>query len=145
MKGFKKEIPLPCDSDGYTLFQCPHCNEYFKLNNNELIKEDIIDLFCPICGLSSKSSKFLSDEVKKHAQEIAVNYAKTILNESFKKMERGSKGMFKVTNTLKIEPEKQLYDHNHELDIVRFKCCDKTAKVLLVDKETGYCPYCGVD
>ncbi len=140
-----KKVSFPSDEDGYRLFQCPYCNNYFKLNNNELINEDIIDLFCPICGLCGELSNFITDEVVQHVRDIGINYLKETLNESLKKIERNSKGMFKVTKTLKTEPERQLYDFENGLDIMYFECCDKTAKILLVDKDTAYCPYCGVN
>lgn len=139
------KISLPCDSDGYTLFQCPYCNNYFKLNNNELIEEEINDLFCPICGLSSSLEKFITDDVKQYAQDIAFNYAIEMLNKRLKKLERSSKGMLKLTKPLKTKPEKRLYDREEGFEIVHFECCNKSAKIFLLDKETAYCPYCGVN
>jgi transcription elongation factor Elf1 len=138
-------IKIPCDNDGYVTFQCPFCNEVFKLSADEVQADDVINLFCPICGLMSEPNSFLSDKVIKHVQDIAMNYFKNLLNDSFKKMERNSKGFFKVTNKLKIEQEKLLYETENELQQVTFECCEKSAKIRLLNKELGaYCPYCGV-
>ena len=69
----EKKIGLPCDNDGYTLFQCPHCKDYFKLCNEELEEVDITELFCPICGLSSEFDNFFSEELRKHAEALIMN------------------------------------------------------------------------
>lgn len=145
MSEYIEKINLPCDDDGYTLFKCPHCKEKFRLNNNDLIEEDITELFCPICGLSSNLNNFFTNEVINYAKGVASNMAIDIMNKELKKLERNSKGFIKVSKPIKRVPLPILHDNDDELVVVNFDCCDKTAKLLLIDKHVAYCPYCGVN
>lgn len=145
MSDEKLSISIPTDNDGFVTFQCPFCGEIFKLQAEEIQADDVINIFCPICGLMSEPSNFVTDNVIQHAQDVAMNYVKDLLNDNFKKMEHDSKGYFKITNKLKTEQEKLLYETESELQQVTFECCNKNAKIRLIDKELGaYCPYCGV-
>ena len=145
MTNYSEQINLPYDNDGYTMFQCPHCREYFRLNNNELEEENINELFCPICGLSSSVDNFTTDKIINHAKLVAENMAIDVINKSMKDMARKSKGVFKVTNTLKKKPVPKIYENDDEMIIKHFRCCTKSAKILLIDEDIAYCPYCGVN
>lgn len=140
---------IPTDNDGCITFQCPFCNTYFKLDAGEVQEDDVIELFCPSCGLSSEPNKFLNEDIIERALIMAKNHMADMLNSSMKKMERqfkGSKGVtFKAGKKIKHEHEKTLYEVENELQSYEFKCCDKSGKIREIDKEVGpYCPYCGV-
>jgi redox-regulated HSP33 family molecular chaperone len=38
------EISIPADEDGYVTFQCPYCNQRFKLNASEIQDSDGVDI-----------------------------------------------------------------------------------------------------
>lgn len=40
------QISIPADEDGFVSFECPHCEQRFKLRADEFEESDIINLFC---------------------------------------------------------------------------------------------------
>ena len=52
------KINIPTDSEGYYSLECPHCKERFKALAGDIDAEDILELFCPSCGLVGNSSSF---------------------------------------------------------------------------------------
>lgn len=145
MSDEKISISIPLDEDGFLELQCPFCNEVFRLDNDEVQSDDVLGIFCPNCGLTGELNDFYTDDVIESAQIAAMNLAKEMLNESFKKMEKKSGGFFKVKEKLKTEPEKIIFLKNKDVEPMFFTCCEKSAKVSFNLKENGaYCPYCGV-
>lgn len=57
------QINIPSDIDNHITFQCPFCNERFKLNTIEYRKSHLEEIFCSYCGLIGFKNKFLNDEV----------------------------------------------------------------------------------
>lgn len=53
------QVSIPADEDGYVSFECPHCEQRFKLRADEFEESDIINLFCPICGLVHELDHFI--------------------------------------------------------------------------------------
>lgn len=68
------EISMPTDSDGFILLQCPLCGEYFKLTPDDIRADDVLQIWCPNCGLISDN--FLPEEVK----ELALRKIKNEVN-----------------------------------------------------------------
>lgn len=142
------QITIPSDNDGFITLQCPFCDDRFKLTVEEFQREDIIEIFCPYCGLRHQHSEFLRDEVIEQAQIIAGNYAKSLLNQWMKDLERSTaRNKFvkiKAGKLPKIEAEKILFEQE-ELEITTLVCCQVTVKTRPLNKVIGvYCPCCGV-
>jgi len=115
------EISIPADEDGYVKFQCPYCNQRFKLNGSEIEDSDVVDLYCPICGLVNEVECFYSDEVIEMAMNTAENEAMNMIYDMFKGLERKTRSNknFKVTAGKKLNVHiKELYENIDELIIV---------------------------
>lgn len=142
------EFSIPSDSDGYVTFGCPYCANTFKLHAGECQEDDIIEIFCPYCGLVDEPSAFLNDEIVQLAMDKVENVLVDILNSFSKNLERSFKGnsMIKVKTT-KIDKkvEKEVFEVDSEEVIVEMPCCNRHLKVKFSAKESGvFCPYCGV-
>jgi hypothetical protein len=114
----------------------------------EVQNETVIDLYCPVCGLSHERAKFISHDALAAAERVAVNLARQAINDMMKEFERSLRGSkhikFKRGRPLQAEPEKVLIEDSN-FELVRTRCCHKHAKVRLLDKILGvYCPYCGL-
>ena len=55
------EISIPCDDEGYVLLRCSHCGELFKITASDAKDDEVLDIYCPACGLTSES--YLTDDV----------------------------------------------------------------------------------
>ncbi len=146
MSEMKREISIPTDNDGFVLFKCPLCGEYFKLIPEDVSADDVINIWCPSCGL--KSDNYLSDEVLELALIIGENILLDNINNEMKKIERQFKGgtsSFKAGHRLKKKTENPLIPYIDQLEIQKYSCCSKQAKIKPIMKFYGsYCPYCGV-
>ncbi|MDO4649432.1 MAG: TFIIB-type zinc ribbon-containing protein [Eubacteriales bacterium] len=139
-------IPIPTDDDGYILLQCSYCGEFFKLTGDDIESDQILNVYCPSCGLISEN--YMTDEVVNLAMTKAQNYAMDLIYDAFKEMERSTR-----KGPLQIKAGKRP-DHEHEspirsgieaLEITEFPCCKRTAKIKSLLKFTGCrCPFCGV-
>lgn len=139
------EFSIPLDEDGFVELQCPFCKEVFRLNAEDVESDDVIGIFCPSCGLTGEINNFLTDDVLESAQIAAMNMARAYLNDSLKKLERESKGLLKVTEKLKPEPNNLLTIKKVDVDLMMFDCCGRSAKISpLANQCKAYCPYCGV-
>jgi hypothetical protein len=141
-------ITIPSDDDGFITLQCPFCSDRFKLTVEDFEREDIIDLFCPYCGLQHEPSRFLTDEVLEQAQIVAMNYVKSIINDFSKDLERRFKGKkyisFKAGKPLETEKERILFERE-ELETTKLECCQLTVKTRPLSQAIGiYCPCCGI-
>lgn len=144
------EIPIsiPTDSEGYYTLECPFCKDSFKLSAADYEPEETIELFCPYCGLVNDKSNFISQKVIDHALDLANNYAKDLLNDSFKKMKRNMRGssMKMDFKPLKKDKPRDIIENDNELEELHLSCCNKFIKVnSTFDFDTVYCPYCGVN
>ncbi len=82
------EISIPADNDGFVLLQCSHCGEFFKLSVSDCEDDNILNVYCPSCGLISDS--YITEDVKELALAIAENYAMDELYDAFKNLERST-------------------------------------------------------
>jgi uncharacterized Zn-finger protein len=62
------KITVPSDNDGFITLQCPFCDDRFKLTVEDFQREDILEIFCPYCGLRHQHNHFLRDEVIEQAK-----------------------------------------------------------------------------
>lgn len=140
------EISIPSDDDGYILLQCEQCGEYFKITADDTQDDNLLEVYCPSCGLVSES--YLTDDVIKLAQAMAQNYAMDMIYDAFKDMERKTKKgavHFKAGKKPKHEDEHPIKSGIEALEIAGFRCCNRSAKIKPLLKMTGcYCPFCGV-
>lgn len=138
---------IPIDDEGFITFECPYCSNQFKLNSEEFQDSNIIDLYCPFCGLINQIGDFYTKEVVEKAEEIAMNYAIDELNKMFKGIERNTRSskFFKIkAKPIKKEFGKELYENIDTLEITKLICCNRNIKISLLDIYIGfYCPYCG--
>lgn len=146
MNNINLQISIPADNDGFVLLKCPLCGEFFKLKADEIEAEDVINIWCPCCGLISDS--YITEEVITLALNKAKNIVNDLIFDEFKKLENHTKGnlfSFKAGNKPKRESENQLVVGIEALEIRKYKCCKKEAKIKPLVKICGsYCPYCGV-
>lgn len=141
-----REIAIPADNDGFVLLQCNLCGEFFKLNPSEMQGDEVINIWCPVCGLISES--YLTQEVIELALKIATNIADDLvfdfLNETSCRMKGGLVSL-KVGKKPKKQIESPIVSGIEALEIQKYKCCKKQAKIKPLVKIFGtYCPYCGV-
>lgn len=142
------EINTHGDSDDFMTFQCPYCNNTFKLDAGECQEDDVIELFCPYCGLVDEPNSFLNDEIIQLAMDKAENYMIDLINDFSKDIERIFKGNSCVkvkTDKICNKAEKEVFEVDTEDVEVKLGCCERHVKVKLSAKESGIiCPYCGV-
>jgi uncharacterized Zn-finger protein len=140
-------ISIPSDDDGFISRQCPHCGYQFKMTIMDIENEEILELFCPYCGLPSDVSETHPDEVIEQAYIMATNYAYSKIDDIFKGLENKSSNKlfeFKRGASLPQEDQKVLFE-KEEMELFDLKCCDKKIKANDSIAVSGiYCPFCGV-
>jgi len=138
---------IPTDNEGYVTLECPFCNDKFKLEVTEVKQDDVINLYCPYCGLLNEVNKFLPKEVIEQATIIASNYLKQLLNgylDNVEKTFKNSNIISVKTQKFNLENEKELFEISDNFESIEFNCCNGKAKVNVIEKLGVYCPYCGV-
>lgn len=139
------KINIPADDDGYVLLKCQYCGNFFKIIPADIDDERLLNIYCPSCGLVSSS--YLTDDVYNLVDAKVTNFANDIIDDFINKIERMSnKNMtIKGTNKPKKVYEKPIRPIIDTLEIARFNCCNRSAKIKPLLKFTGcYCPFCGV-
>ncbi|MGV8907205.1 MAG: TFIIB-type zinc ribbon-containing protein [Acetobacterium sp.] len=146
MSEFELSLKVPADQDGYVLFQCPLCGEFFKLRGDEYRSGDNFEIWCPTCGL--KSDNYFTVEVIELAEKMVANAATDMIYNEFKKMERKhGRGVltFKAGKKPEKEDENPIVARIDALEVQHYKCCNRSAKIKPGVKMNGsFCPYCGV-
>lgn len=142
----RMEISIPTDDDGYVLLQCEHCGSYFKAMPSDIENDGVLEVFCPCCGLVSEN--YATEDVIELALSMAQNWAMDMVYDTFKKMEhqfRNGPVTLKMGKRPQHEPENPIRSGIEALEITKFPCCKRTAKIKPLLKMTGcYCPFCGV-
>lgn len=142
---FSIQIEIPPDNDGFVLFQCPLCGEFFKLKPNDYNDDAILEIHCPNCGLCSDN--YFTDDVINLATKMAQNVAMDKLHKEMKKLEKSFKNSlvsFKASKKRK-EYEPPIYATIDALEVKHYECCKRDAKIKPLLKICGhYCPFCGV-
>lgn len=64
-------ISISLDEDDFLLLQCPSCRGFFKVRSEDYEADDVVELWCPLCGL--KNNSFWTDEVIELAKAKALN------------------------------------------------------------------------
>mgnify|MGYP001116115024 CR=1 FL=1 len=86
------EVSIPADDQGFVLMQCPLCGEFFKIKPGDYHAEDVIEIWCPSCGL--KAENYFTDDVIELALKKTKNYANDLIYNEMKKWEKKFKGSF---------------------------------------------------
>lgn len=141
-------ISKQSDNDGYSSFQCSLCQEEFKLDSGEVQEDDVIELFCPKCGIPQSLSDYYSEDIIEEAMVIAQNEMNRQLNDMFKGFERKTRSnknfKFKAGKPLPTKPIKELYEKD-DMGTYDLSCCNKKAKLQIITiSSKPFCPYCGV-
>ena len=139
-------IPIPTDDDGYVLLQCEHCGELFKCIPSDLESDEVLNIYCPNCGLISDN--YITDDVMELAQVMVANYAQEQIYNAFKDMERHNSRnsflKFKAGSKPKPEYEPPIYSSVDALETTEFDCCHRSAKInSLLKMSASHCPFCG--
>jgi len=92
MSNISLSINIPTDSDGYFGLCCPYCKNDFKILGQEFKETEVVDIYCPVCGLIAEFNSFYTDKVNSKAHSIAKNYAEDLIYQMFKDLERKNKG-----------------------------------------------------
>lgn len=144
----KLEISIPTDNDGFVLFQCSLCGEFYKLIASEAQSDDVIKIWCPCCGL--KSENYLTQNVIELAMNMIKNVSVDMIFKEMNKLERKFKcsgGLtFKAGNKPKPKSVNPIISGIEALEIQNYDCCKRHAKIKPIVKFSGsYCPFCGVN
>lgn len=136
-------IPIPTDLDGFVIFQCSLCSEFFKITPSDFEDESQIHIWCPHCGLISDD--LLTDEVKELAMRLAQNHMSDLINDFGKNLSKSFKNIkTKTGSKIKKEATDPLISKLDNMEIQTYLCCDKEAKISPnLKMEGGYCPFCG--
>lgn len=139
-------ISIPSDEDGYVLQQCGQCGEYFMCTPTDIQSDEVLNLFCPSCGLISES--YITDDVIQLANAMVKNYMNDYLHDILKEVGRKcSSKNIKVTAGQKSKPEYENPIHSsvNDFTIKKFDCCNRSAKInRLLAMSASFCPFCGV-
>ena len=140
-------ISIPCDNEGYILFKCSQCGELFKITASDAQDDEILNIYCPACGLISEN--YLTDDVIALVNTKVNNYVNDMIYDAFKKMERHNKHnspfQIKAGKRPKQEYENPLHSIIDALVITEFHCCNRSAKINpLLRMSASFCPFCGV-
>lgn len=146
MEDIKLNLSIPSDNDGFCLMQCPLCAGFFKLTPTDIEAEDVIQIWCPNCGL--KSDNYFTQDVIELALAMAENTVMDKIYKSFKKSERKMKTKnisFKTNRRPSRKHENPIIAGIELLDIYKYDCCHRKSKIKPIIKLIGsYCPFCGV-
>ena len=141
-----KEIAIPADNDGFALLQCNLCGEFFKLKPSDVQSDEVLNIWCPVCGLISDG--YFTQDVIDLALKMATNIANDLLFDSLKDMQKNFNGgliSMKISKKPAKEIESPIVSGIEALEIQKYSCCKKQAKIKPLVKMFGsYCPYCGV-
>lgn len=137
-------ISKSSDEDNCVSFNCPHCNERFKLEMNEFEEFEGDIIYCPSCGLNDEINAFSSDDLREAAEIEAMNLLKDQINGLFKGLsKRSSKNVRIKTKPLKKDSSPTLYEKD-DLELFKTNCCDRVIKMNPISYSIKpYCPYCG--
>ena len=137
-------ISKSSDEDNCVSFNCPHCNERFKLEVNEYEEFDSDILYCPSCGLNETRTEFYSEDIREAAKIEIMNYVSNHLNSVFKGLSKNKSKNIRINmKPLKEESSPTLYEKD-DLEILKTNCCDRIVKINPISYSIKpYCPYCG--
>lgn len=85
------QIPIPLDDDGYLDRECPHekCESDFKVLGGDW-RDKVRDeeVFCPICGHTAASNRWMTQQQIQHIKQVAMREAQKALGGAMKDWSR---------------------------------------------------------
>lgn len=141
------EIEFEGDSEGYVTYECPFCDEQFKLVASEIQDEyvKLEELFCPYCGLVDSLDKFYSKEVVEYIQSFAAEWMMKAIHKN-SGLIRGSKNIKVDFKKVTYTPIGQPIEIDSVEEVFVCKMCEKNEKVLCnIGFSKIFCAYCGGD
>lgn len=134
------EVSLPTDADGFLSRECPSCELRFKVRFGEGSDEPIS--YCPYCGHNGQSCWHTPEQVR-YFERVATNeFVIPEIKKLERKLSRSMKGMVQISKKASIPSSTTPPMETDEvLDILRFPCCNETAK--LVQHDHHFCLICG--
>lgn len=145
MDDFNLKISIPSDDDGFIMLKCHKCGEHFKLTADDIESDELLDIYCPLCGLTSDD--FFDDDVENLALAKATNQIEDLLlreMENFGKKNKSSMFSIKTSKTSNEVYEKKLSTIPDDMNVYTTPCCNKDIKVRALLRFTGiYCSFCG--
>ena len=129
MDEFTIKISIPTDDDGFVLLQCPKCGEYFKLPPNDIESDDVVDIYCPLCGLVSDT--YITEDVIELAKAKALNKVLGDFYDEMKKLERKTRNSIIQVKANKPQKEEEIPIKStiDSMEIVDFECCNRQGKI----------------
>ena len=144
MEDISFKIDIPADDEGYVLFRCPKCGEFFKIMPSDYYAEEVREISCPLCGLVSEN--YLTNDVIELGLVMAENYAMNMIYDAFNKVSKKSNnaGVKFTVNKPRLKEVNPIRATIDAMDIYEFTCCKRTAKLRYCLSYCGsYCPFCG--
>lgn len=138
------KMKVPADKDGFVNLKCPLCGEKFKLSVSVLEAEETLYIWCPGCGLISRS--YYDDDVYSLAEAKAINIAEDKINNILKEFEGNTKNS--IIQFQMSKPEKMRENRLKTiLDYSVLKACADCRGLFKIMStlsiSTYYCPICG--
>ena len=143
-------ISIPGDSDGFVSFECPYCEMQFKLSASDYTEHEpeMVELYCPYCGLTGNRDTFYTKEQVEHFANIAQNYRAEQIDKMLSDFSKKSNSKYlKVKHTpAKKQAVLELMSTETEEEIFQCSLCENSQKVFYASGRAKiYCAYCGVD
>ena len=139
-------ISMPIDKDGLVMIRCPYCGEFFKVDADDYEADDVLDLWCPCCGLIADC--FLPPEVIELAKAMVVNKFKSDLSQELSKIGASSSCnsilSFKLESSFEKERENNLIPSVDAFEPIRCDHCGRETQVKPLARYIGgFCALCG--
>lgn len=143
-------ISLPLDDDGFLRRECPTCEREFKWHHGPSDDEptDAVDpsiYYCPLCGNPAKVDSWWTQEQLDYIEQIALGVAIDELRDSFKRLERSSRGVLEFKASHGDDPEHPAPLHEPEdMAIVTSPChAWEPVKIPSDWRQPLHCMLCG--
>ena len=139
-------LSIPTDEEGFAAMQCPYCGEHFKVDADDYNADDVLDLWCPCCGLTADC--FLPQEVIELAEAMVLNKLSSDLSNEFAKIGNSTSSnailSFSVNASFAKERERNIIPSVDAYEPMICSHCGRTTKVKpLVQYIGGFCAFCG--
>ena len=140
------KISIPLDEDGFMLMQCPSCGAYFKVRSDDFEAEDVLELWCPLCGL--KHDSYWPSEVLELAKAKVMNQVFDAFDMEMRKVGKSlSRQPFikmTVTSNLLHKRECEILPAVDAYELTTCSFCGRSEKIRPLPKYVGaFCSFCG--
>lgn len=139
-------VSIPCDEDGCLLLQCHRCGEFFKVFPDDYEAEDVIELWCPMCGINDEN--FLPDKVIELIKAKVLNKFAGDLCKEISKLGKIARKQsmieISLTSSFNAAKERKLLPPVDAYEDVTCSFCGRTEKLKPMLAYIGaYCAFCG--